>query len=281
MDRLYDKLSEVQMKIHYTFKNTDLLQQAFTRSSYSHQHGGQNNEVLEFIGDEVLDFIVTKAICDTYGFMQSETPFYDEENDFDDYVIKAHKNEKDFTEIKKEIVSNEHLAKIIKKLGFSKYMYIGKGDEALNVKNQTKVQADLFEAIVGAMAIDSEWDLDVIAKSVIQLLDLGDYLDSIDDGTDEYPAKCQLDTAINSLKELFEHGYISEPQYYTNEEQVLVDGEYWWECKCFVRSENILKSWLAKSKKLAKKCAAYVVLCEYYDVEPVELNSYEDEEEDE
>ena len=45
----------VQGQIGYDFKNIDLLNQAFTRRSYSEENGGENNEVLEFIGDKVLD----------------------------------------------------------------------------------------------------------------------------------------------------------------------------------------------------------------------------------
>ena len=49
----------VQAQIGYTFKNIDLLNQAFTRRSYTEENGGENNEVLEFIGDKALDFAVT------------------------------------------------------------------------------------------------------------------------------------------------------------------------------------------------------------------------------
>ena len=42
----------VQGQIGYDFKNLDLLQQAFTRRSYTVENGGENNEVLEFIGDK-------------------------------------------------------------------------------------------------------------------------------------------------------------------------------------------------------------------------------------
>ena len=44
----------VQAQIGYTFQNLDLLRQAFIRRSYTEEHGGENNEVLEFIGDKAL-----------------------------------------------------------------------------------------------------------------------------------------------------------------------------------------------------------------------------------
>ena len=56
MQDLCEHLDDVQKKINYWFDNTDLLLQAFTRSSYSSQYGGENNEVLEFLGDKVLDY---------------------------------------------------------------------------------------------------------------------------------------------------------------------------------------------------------------------------------
>lgn len=77
-------LEEVQRKISYRFNNIDLLLQAFTRSSYSAQFGGENNEVLEFIGDKVLDMYVTKIIADDFGFMKSQSDYYDEEEDNDE-----------------------------------------------------------------------------------------------------------------------------------------------------------------------------------------------------
>ena len=51
----------------YRFNNPGLLEQAFTRRSYSEENGGENNEVLEFYGDKVLDFIVVKLFSEWYG----------------------------------------------------------------------------------------------------------------------------------------------------------------------------------------------------------------------
>ena len=48
-------LEMIQGQIGYRFNNLDLLKQAFTRRSYSEENGGENNEVLEFIGDKALD----------------------------------------------------------------------------------------------------------------------------------------------------------------------------------------------------------------------------------
>lgn len=260
-------LEEVQRKIDYSFDNIDLLLQAFTRSSYSAQFGGENNEVLEFIGDKVLDMYVTKIIADKFGFMKSQSKYYDEKEDNDEYCIVAHHNEGDFTELRKTIVNNKTLAKRIDKLGFAKYLYLGDSDLDNNVVNQEKVKADLFEAILGAIAIDCEWNPDDLQNSVDVMLNIDEFLDEVDT-EEERPAKFQVDNAINTLKEMAEHGRCSIPKYDPSDEMVeLNDGSMMWKCTCYVRSWRIEKTAYATSKKLAKKYAAYLVLCDYFNLE--------------
>ncbi len=266
MQDLREHLDDVQKKIGYWFDNEDLLLQAFTRSSYSSQHGGENNEVLEFLGDRVLDFYVVKVISDRFGFVKSQSDYYDEENDLDEYCIVAHKNEADFTELKKQIVSNETLAKTIDKLGLFKYMYLGDTDlENPKFKdNLIKVKADLFEAILGAVAIDSNWNPDELQNVVEFMLQIDDFLVDVD--TEEpRPSKFQLENAVTTLKELAEKGRCSIPEYYQAEEQVLMnDGTLMWECTCYIRSWAMKHTAYATSKKEAKRYAAYLVLCDFY-----------------
>ena len=64
----------VQEQIGYDFKNLDLLQQAFTRRSYTAENGGENNEVLEFIGDKALDFVIVKLLIQKYGHLANGDP---------------------------------------------------------------------------------------------------------------------------------------------------------------------------------------------------------------
>ena len=266
MQDLSEHLDDVQKKIGYWFDNEDLLLQAFTRSSYSSQHGGENNEVLEFLGDRVLDFYVVKVISDRFGFVKSQSDYYDEENDLDEYCIVAHKNEADFTELKKQIVSNETLAKTIDKLGLFKHMYLGDTDiENPKFKdNLIKVKADLFEAILGAVAIDSDWNQDELQNVVEFMLQIDDFLADVD--TEEpRPSKFQLENEVTTLKELAEKGRCSIPEYYQAEEQVLMnDGTLMWECTCYIRSWAMKHTAYATSKKEAKRYAAYLVLCDFY-----------------
>lgn len=275
MKDLINYLEEVQEKINHWFDNLDLLFQAFTRSSYSAEHDGENNEVLEFIGDRVLDYYVTKIMAQKYGYVKSELNFYNSDH-ADQFAIKAHRNEKDFTALKQEMVSNKTLAKRIDKLGFKTIMYLGKSDIENKVWNQEKVKADLFEAILGAVAVDCDWADEELQNVVESMLQIDDYLEDIDDGI-ERPEDCSLEKAINTLKELAEHGHCSIPEYYQSEEpEYDENGNPRWECTCTVRSWN--ESWTAtsSSKKEAKRYSAYLVLCDYFNLD----NEYEPEEED-
>ena len=62
--------SKIEQTIGYTFENKDLLQQAFVRKSYSEEHGGQNNEVLEFIGDKALEFAVVRIMMEQLALLR-------------------------------------------------------------------------------------------------------------------------------------------------------------------------------------------------------------------
>ena len=65
------KLEMVQGQIGYRFKNRNLLEQTFTRRSYTEENGGENNEVLELIGDKVLDYTVVNLLIKNTDIRQT------------------------------------------------------------------------------------------------------------------------------------------------------------------------------------------------------------------
>ena len=169
------EMEHIEAQIDYTFDNLQLLRQAFTRRSYTEERGGQNNEVLEFIGDKVLDFVVMKALSYSFGDL----------NKRDEYYLLDKMDEGDLTEIKKKLVERKMLAQRIDSLGFQDYLIMGKGDRKNNVQEDDKVKEDLFEAIIGAVAIDSEYDMDELEEVVGLMLNLDYYLDNGFDDDDE------------------------------------------------------------------------------------------------
>ena len=170
-------LWEIEGLIGYNFNKKMLLQQAFIRRSYSQEHPGhQNNEVLEFIGDKVLDAAVVRHLTLALG---------DYSQDNDEYVCDY--NEGKLTEFKKRLVCKTMLAHRIDILGLSKYLIMGKGDRNNDVQEDVSVKEDLFEAILGAVALDCSWNWDKIDTVLEALLPIDEYLENgFDTSEDNY-----------------------------------------------------------------------------------------------
>ncbi|OUQ06221.1 hypothetical protein B5E91_02825 [Thomasclavelia spiroformis] len=176
MEELIYKM--VQAQIGYNFNNLDLLKQAFTRRSYSEENGGENNEVLEFIGDKALDFVVIKLLIAKYGKMKNEdlpdklkhntfekeTDIYNGSNEF-----SCDCSEGELTRLKSRMVEKKNLARRMDELGFAEHLIMGNSDIKNNVLNEMSVKEDLFEAIIGAVVLDSNWNFPVI-QSVVEAM---------------------------------------------------------------------------------------------------------------
>lgn len=250
-DFLYEKCG-CRIKVYF-------LRQLFTRKSYSVQHGGENNEIFEFIGDKVLDFYVVKFIAERFGAMNLNC----------EYSLRI--NEGHFTTVKSEIVNNKSLAKIIDEWDIAKYIAVGKCDIVNEIDKEEKVKADLFEALLGAITIQCKWNPKVLEKAVVKMLSLEERIEEIKFNSYR-PDNCSLENAVTTLKELSEHGECSPPQYdFTGPESIGYDknGNQRWLCGCVVINQftGITKLVQASSKKMAKKAAAYLVLCDHLELQ--------------
>ena len=169
-DNKMNSLNKIERTIDYDFHNPDLLQQAFVRRSYSEENGGQNNEVLEFIGDKALDLAVVRIMMDRFGKITEEKE-WDEFKLTNPKFFKTKIGEGKFTDLKKQLVQKKALARCIDTFGFQSELIMGKGDEKLNIQESDSVKEDLFEAIIGAVAVDSDYDMDIITDVVANLID--------------------------------------------------------------------------------------------------------------
>ncbi len=175
------ELGTIEQTIGYTFTNKDLLQQAFVRKSYSSENGGQNNEVLEFIGDKALDLAVIRIMMERFGVIT-------EDKEFSEFKLRNPKyfqtkfDEGKFTDIKQDLVKKKALSNAMDALGLNQYLIMGKGDINQNRQNDVSVKEDLFEAIIGAVALDSDWNLDTITDVAENMIDFNAYFNNdIDD----------------------------------------------------------------------------------------------------
>lgn len=159
-------LHNIEVLIGYEFDEPMLLQQAFIRRSYSQECGGQNNEVLELLGDAALGNVVTKKIVEYYGTFKNNGEF------------STRFQEGKLSKFKEKLVESSMLAHRIDVLGLADYLIMGKGDVNKQVQNEESVKEDLFESIIGAVALDCEWDIDTIQDVVETMLDIEYYLDN-------------------------------------------------------------------------------------------------------
>ncbi len=123
---------EIEREIGFSFRDKELLKLAFIHSTYSNAHGGENNERLEFLGDAVLELIVSERL---YGIGAG----------------KEELNEGQMTEARQKLVSQKALASAAKKLGLCQYLLFEGG--ASNVGEKTV--ASLFEALTAAIYLDA------------------------------------------------------------------------------------------------------------------------------
>lgn len=183
-------LKSIQKTIGYDFENEDLLQQAFVRRSYSQENGGQNNEVLEFIGDKALDLAVIRIMMERFGH-------YTTDKEWNEFKIKNPRyfqtklDEGKFTDIKKDLVEKKALSSCMDKLGFHTQLIMGNGDIKNNIQDQDSVKEDLFEAILGAVTLDSNWDMDTITSVVETMIDFDDYFSNEESDNRNYVGKVQ------------------------------------------------------------------------------------------
>ncbi len=166
-------IPEIEKIIGYTFRDKALLRQAFTRESFCNEvnfrkrTAYQSSEVLEFFGDSVLSAtIVTNLI-------KNKTRRYA-------HGIKSDLREGDFSNIRSKLADKKNLSENIARLGLQKYLIMGEGDAKLGICNERSVMEDLFESIIGAVYIDSEFNMQAVMSSVEIMLDLSVYLSKAD-----------------------------------------------------------------------------------------------------
>ncbi len=131
--------SEAEKIIGVTFNNKELLKQAFTHRSYLNENKDVNlehNERLEFLGDAVLELVST-------DYLYAEYP---------------KKPEGDLTALRSALVNSVMLASLSTDLDFNKYLLLSRGESKDMGRARQYILANTFEAVVGAIYIDSGYD---------------------------------------------------------------------------------------------------------------------------
>jgi len=133
-----NNLEDFQKKIGTDFKNKELLTQVFVHRSYLNENIGfqlDHNERLEFLGDAVLELIVTE-----YLFNKLPNP------------------EGELTNLRSALVRGKMLSDIALSLGINEYLYLSKGEAKSEGRARQIILANTFEALVGAIYLDQGYD---------------------------------------------------------------------------------------------------------------------------
>lgn len=127
-------IQQLQEKIQYTFRDTELLLRALSHSSYvnERQNASQSNERLEFLGDSVLGFITAE-----YYYSQ----------------FKAYP-EGDLTKLRAAMVCEKSLCVFARELDLGTYLLLGKGELCTGGRERPSILADAFEALIAAIYLD-------------------------------------------------------------------------------------------------------------------------------
>jgi ribonuclease-3 len=125
-------------KLKKLFKNQELLEQAFTHKSWvnENQNKRESNERLEFLGDAILEFIVSKEI----------------------YLTFPKKEEGYLTTLRSNLVNTNNLAHIAEKLNIGEKIYLSRGEEEGEGRKNPSLLADTLEAVIGALFLDQGMD---------------------------------------------------------------------------------------------------------------------------
>ncbi|MBN2015756.1 ribonuclease III [Candidatus Dojkabacteria bacterium] len=129
------RLKVLSKRLKVSVKDLELLKKALTHRSFVNEYkkgGIEHNERLEFLGDAVLELLVSKYLFETY----------------------PDRTEGDLTSFRAATVRTESLSEEAKKLEIGDYIYMSKGEEQTGGRKRPYILANTFEAVLGAMYLD-------------------------------------------------------------------------------------------------------------------------------
>lgn len=176
-------------KLGYEFKDDNLLLHAITHSSLKNDcliSVTYDNEKLEFIGDSVLDLIVSNFLL------------WEKDYSLDEGFLSANRA---------RLVNEDSLYVLAQKIDLDKILLISKSAQKINIQNNPSVLADGFEALIGAIFLDSSYDL---VEEIVMKNFKNDFLRKLKDQDKDYKSllneltgKKQIPSPLYELVESF------------------------------------------------------------------------------
>lgn len=131
-------IAGLEKEIGIRFKDKDLLRQVFVHRSYLNENVGfdlDHNERLEFLGDAVLELVVTEHLYRNFPNPEGE-----------------------LTNWRSALVRGAMLSGLAKSLGIERYLYLSKGEQKSEGKARELILANTFEALIGALYLDQGYE---------------------------------------------------------------------------------------------------------------------------
>lgn len=178
----------LEKKLGVKFENKDLLKQSFTHRSYLNENPDfklEHNERLEFLGDAVIELIVTQHLY----------------NDYPD------KTEGDLTNWRAALVNAKMLTSIAEELGFNDFLLLSKGESKELGKARAYILANTFEAFLGALYLDSgfkpcdEFIKKHLLKNLAGIIKDGSYKDAKSKFQEEAQERVSITPSYKVIKE--------------------------------------------------------------------------------
>ncbi|MFN2354809.1 MAG: ribonuclease III [Desulfopila sp.] len=222
-----EMLSEFESLLGYRFTDLRLLQIALIHSSFAFEQAEacRNNELLEFLGDAVLDLVVGYILLKRFPEM----------------------NEGELTRFRAALVNETHLAQMARKIELGRFLYLGKGEEASTGRNKSSILSCGYEAVVGAIFEDGGYES--VAECVERF-----FLPSL---TEKKEALLIAD-AKSRLQEVLQEKYNEAPHYRLEAEDGPSHQKLFTVAVVF--RDEVLGRGTAGSKKEAEQKAAAVAL---------------------
>lgn len=210
--------------LDYQFNDAQLLQQALTHRSVP----GDNNERLEFLGDAVLDVVISEVVFRSH----------------------AHAPEGDLSRLRASLVKDTSLARLASNLGLGEHLILGGGERKTGGHRRESILADALEAIFGAVYLDAGFEA---ARKIIQRA-FGDRLYDL-------PSVDELRDPKTRLQEWLQARGLGLPTY----ELVNVSGKahrQTFEVHCMVRDSTTVTSGSGTTRRNAEQESAKKMLTE-------------------
>jgi len=134
-----NQFKKFEDSIGVSFTNKKLIEMAFTHRSYLNENSGngrEHNERLEFLGDAVLELVVTSYLYKTY----------------------PNNPEGDLTAYRSALVNTNTISDAASRLGMNEYLLLSKGEAKDMGKARQYILANTFEAVIGAIYLDQGYD---------------------------------------------------------------------------------------------------------------------------